>query len=98
MLHGLSSHARSWDHAAEALAGQYHVIALDQRGHGDTDWAPRYGLGPMAQDLLGFLDALDLPKVTLMGLSMGGLVSHGRAVGRLAVRQLPGPARARSRE
>jgi pimeloyl-ACP methyl ester carboxylesterase len=52
----------------------------------------------MAQDLLGFLDALDLPKVTLMGLSMGGLVSHGRAVGRLAVRQLPGPARARSRE
>jgi pimeloyl-ACP methyl ester carboxylesterase len=29
----------------------------------------------MAQDLLGFLDAMDLPEVTLMGLSMGGLVS-----------------------
>lgn len=75
MLHGLSGHARTWDHTAAALSDRYHVLALDQRGHGDTDWAPQYGLGPMAEDLLGFLDALDLPEVTLMGLSMGGLVS-----------------------
>jgi esterase len=75
MLHGLSGHARTWDHTAAALGDQFRVLALDQRGHGDTDWAPRYGLGPMAMDLLGFLDALDLPEVTLMGLSMGGLVS-----------------------
>lgn len=75
MLHGLSGHARTWDHTAAALTDRYHVLALDQRGHGDSDWAPRYGLRPMAQDLLGFLDALDLRTVTLMGLSMGGLVS-----------------------
>ncbi len=75
MLHGLSGHARTWDHTAAALSGRYHVLALDQRGHGDTDWAPQYGLRPMAKDLLGFLDALDLGEVTLMGLSMGGLVS-----------------------
>ena len=75
MLHGLSGHARTWDHTAAALSDRYHVLALDQRGHGDTDWAPEYGLRPMAQDLLGFLDALDLREVTLMGLSMGGLVS-----------------------
>jgi pimeloyl-ACP methyl ester carboxylesterase len=75
MLHGLSGHARTWDHTAAALSDRHHVLALDQRGHGDTDWAPQYGLGPMSEDLLGFLDALDLPEVTLMGLSMGGLVS-----------------------
>jgi pimeloyl-ACP methyl ester carboxylesterase len=75
MLHGLSAHARTWDHTAAALSDRYHVLALDQRGHGDTDWAPQYGLRPMAQDLLGFLDALDLREVTLIGLSMGGLIS-----------------------
>ena len=75
MLHGLTGHARTWDHTAAALAGRYRVLALDQRGHGDSDWAPQYGLAPMAQDVLGFLDVLELTEVTLMGLSMGGLVS-----------------------
>jgi pimeloyl-ACP methyl ester carboxylesterase len=75
MLHGLSGHARTWDHTAAALSDRYHVLALDQRGHGDSDWAPQYGLGPMANDLLGFIDALNLDEVTLIGLSMGGLVS-----------------------
>jgi esterase len=74
MLHGLSGHARTWDHTAAALSDRYHVLALDQRGHGDSDWAPEYGLRPMAADLLGFLDAVELPAVTLMGSSMGGRV------------------------
>jgi esterase len=91
MLHGLSGHARTWDHTAAALSDQYHVLALDQRGHGDSDWAPEYGLRPMAQDLRGFLDALDLREVTLMGLSMGGLVSfvfaaaHPERVARMVI-------------
>jgi esterase len=91
MLHGLGGHARTWDHTAAALADQYRVLAVDQRGHGDTDWAPQYGLGPMAKDLLGFMDALDLPEATLMGLSMGGLVSfvfaaaHPERVTRLVI-------------
>ena len=75
MLHGLTGHARTWDHTAASLSEQYRVVALDQRGHGDSEWAPQYGLAPMAQDVLGFLDALELAEVTLMGLSMGGLVS-----------------------
>ena len=91
MLHGLSGHARTWDHTAAALSDRYHVLALDQRGHGDSDWAPEYGLRPMARDLLGFLDALDLREVTLMGLSMGGLVSfvfaaaHPERVARMVI-------------
>jgi esterase len=76
MLHGLTGHARTWDHTAAALSDRYHVLALDQRGHGDTEWASRYGITPMLGDLLGFLDALELPVVTLMGLSMGGIVAY----------------------
>jgi pimeloyl-ACP methyl ester carboxylesterase len=91
MLHGLSGHARTWDHTAAALSDRYHVVALDQRGHGDSDWAPEYGLRPMARDLLGFLDALEVREVTLMGLSMGGLVSfvfaaaHPERVARMVI-------------
>lgn len=91
MLHGLSGHARTWDHTAAALSDTYRVLALDQRGHGDSDWAPRYGFGPMAGDLLAFLDAMALGEVTLMGLSMGGLVSfvfaaeHPERVRRLVI-------------
>jgi pimeloyl-ACP methyl ester carboxylesterase len=48
MLHGLSGHARTWDHSAAALSDRHHVLAFDERGHGDTDWAPQYGLRPMA--------------------------------------------------
>ena len=75
MLHGLTGHARTWDHTATTLSERYQVLALDQRGHGDSGWATQYGLASMAQDVLGFLDALELGEVTLMGLSMGGLVS-----------------------
>jgi len=91
MLHGLSGHARTWDYTAASLSDRYHVLALDQRGHGDTEWAPEYGFTPMAQDLLGFLDILDLREVTLIGLSMGGIVSfvfaaaHPERVRRLVV-------------
>ena len=39
-LHGITGHARSWDDEARLLAGRFRVIALDQRGHGDSDPAP----------------------------------------------------------
>jgi len=91
MLHGLTGHAHTWDHTASALSARYHVYALDQRGHGDTEWASRYGIPAMLGDLLGFLDALALPVVTLIGLSMGGIVAyqftavHPERVSRLVV-------------
>ncbi len=44
-LHGFSGHARTWDHAARSLRDRFHVLALDQRGHGDTEWAHEYGDG-----------------------------------------------------
>jgi pimeloyl-ACP methyl ester carboxylesterase len=91
LLHGLSGHARTWDHNAAALSDRYRVLALDQRGHGDSGWATEYGSSAMAGDLLAFLDALGLNVITLAGLSMGGIVSfvfagsHPERVRRLAV-------------
>ena len=76
MLHGFTGHAHSWDHTASALSERYHVLALDQRGHGETDWAQVYGSRAMVEDVRRFLDALHLDRVTLMGLSMGGNVAY----------------------
>src|SRR6202034_216526 len=69
MLHGLTGHAHTWDHAAAALNDRYHVLALDQRGHGDTQWAPVYGSRPMVDDVRRFFNALALDRVNLVGLS-----------------------------
>ena len=81
LLHGYTGHARSWDTFARAMTDRYHVIALDQRGHGETAWAPRdaYGTPEMVADVHAFVAALGLTGFTLLGLSMGGLVSIGYA-------------------
>lgn len=77
LLHGITGHARSWDHLATALAGEFRVIGLDQRGHGDSQWAPDgdYSVGAMAGDLARFADHLGLDRLSLLGLSMGGRVA-----------------------
>ena len=74
LLHGLRGHAHVWDDVAEALCGDYHVYALDQRGRGDTDHAPGgdYSTDAFAADLVGFVDAIGLDKFILFGHSMGG--------------------------
>ena len=59
---------------AEALCGDYHVYALDQRGRGDTDHAPGgdYSTEAFVADLAGFVDTIGLDKFILFGHSMGG--------------------------
>jgi pimeloyl-ACP methyl ester carboxylesterase len=77
LLHGFTGHARSWDAFAEAMTDRYRVLALDQRGHGETAWAApdRYGRGEMVDDLQAFVKALSLSGFALLGLSMGGGVT-----------------------
>lgn len=97
MLHGFSSHARSWDTAARALSDRYHVLALDQRGHGDTEWATDYAPERMVEDVDAFVRQLGLTKFALLGLSMGGrnayayTAAHGVEVERLVIVDI-GPA------
>ena len=77
MLHGVTGHARTWDAEAAALASRYRVIALDQRGHGDSDAPPDtdYTIAALAADFAAFVDALSLPRFSIVALSLGGRVS-----------------------
>lgn len=74
LLHGFQSNAHTWDTFSQAMANTYHVLALDQRGHGDTDWAPDGDYTPDAfiRDIVGFIDALNVVPTILVGHSMGG--------------------------
>src|SRR5437667_212475 len=74
LLHGFSGHAHTWDTFARAMADQFHILALDQRGHGESDWATdgAYTVDDHAADIRAFHDRLRLGPVVLIGLSMGG--------------------------
>lgn len=74
MLHGVTQQAHSWDFVAMDLCSDYHILALDQRGHGDSDWAPNGDYSPEAsqRDISGFIDQLGIAPCIMIGLSMGG--------------------------
>ncbi len=71
LLHGLTGYARSWDEIAEPLTDSHHVYALDQRGHGDSDHAPDYGVAKFAADVAAFAEHLGLAHYAVCGLSLG---------------------------
>jgi 3-oxoadipate enol-lactonase len=76
LLHGLGDGAASWEGVAPAFARRWRVYAPDLRGHGRSDRTGNYSVELMEADLLGFLDALGLDRVDLIGHSMGGLVGY----------------------
>jgi len=77
LLHGITGHARVWDHLAERLVPGRRVLALDQRGHGDSDPAPDddYRVATMADDVAAFAGSLELDRFALLGHSMGGRIA-----------------------
>ena len=78
MLHGNSQQAHSWDFISLSISDRYHIFALDQRGHGDSDWAPDgdYSLEAQVSDLDGFVKAQGFDRFVLIGHSMGGRNSY----------------------
>jgi pimeloyl-ACP methyl ester carboxylesterase len=74
-LHGGALTAHTWDLCCLALRDEFHCIALDQRGHGDSDWAPDtdYSIAAQREDIKGFVDALGLNRFALAGMSMGAI-------------------------
>src|ERR1051326_1785293 len=72
LLHGFTGHAHAWDTLAIALQPQFHVYALDQRGHGDNDPADVYNPAVAFDDIVGVIEQLGVQKLILIGLSMGG--------------------------
>jgi pimeloyl-ACP methyl ester carboxylesterase len=76
-LHGGGLNAHTWDMVCAMLRDRYRCIALDQRGHGDSEWSPvvDYGVESQARDVEGFIQQMRLERPVLVGQSMGGLNS-----------------------
>ena len=74
LLHGGAAHAHWFDAVAGALGEGRHVVALDQRGHGESAWArpPAYATQDFAGDIVGVIDRLGWESAVLVGHSMGG--------------------------
>jgi esterase len=100
MLHGIGRIAHSFDHIAPKFNQNYHVIAIDMRGHGDSAWSPEgaYLVEDYAKDLAAFIAQLNLRNVVLLGNSTGGRVvqvyagTHPERVAKLIVEDV-GPER-----
>lgn len=73
-LHGGGLNAHTWDLVCLALRRERHCVALDQRGHGDSEWSPEmdYSIESHTGDLGAFVDALGLDRFVLVGMSLGG--------------------------
>jgi pimeloyl-ACP methyl ester carboxylesterase len=76
-LHGFGNDSHVWDAAAPLVAPHYRTLALDQRGHGDSDCDSemRYDHASMAGDVLAVCELLDLERIVIVGHSMGGRVA-----------------------
>jgi esterase len=73
LLHGLCCEAHYWDFFARNLRHDFHVIALNQRGHGESSWADNYTLEQYADDLALLIEGLDLHDIVLIGHSQGAI-------------------------
>jgi 3-oxoadipate enol-lactonase len=73
LVHGLSGNHQLWDRTVPALVDRYRAIAVDLRGHGQSDKPPGpYSVPGFAADLAVLLDQLAIERAVLVGLSMGG--------------------------
>jgi esterase len=80
LLHGVRLQAHTWDMAALLLRDRYHIVALDQRGHGDSEWTRDEQLDIdtfdlMLEDLRQLIAHLKWQKFILVGMSMGGITA-----------------------
>jgi pimeloyl-ACP methyl ester carboxylesterase len=82
LLHGGNQSAHSWDLVSLHLSDRYHVFALDQRGHGDSEWSrdQDYSIEAKAADVLAFVEDQGIDSPVIMGHSMGGRVTMNVAL------------------
>jgi pimeloyl-ACP methyl ester carboxylesterase len=100
LLHGGRDHCRSWDRVAAALRRDWHVVAPDLRGHGDSQWSPdgHYSMAAYVYDLAQLVHLRGLAPVTIVAHSLGGNVAlryaglYPEAVRRLVAVEGLGPA------
>jgi len=83
LVHGGLDHCRNWDAIARELQPHFHVVALDLRGHGDSEWArgSSYSLADHVYDLARLVRFAGLQDAAIVGHSMGGRVAAHLAAG-----------------
>lgn len=105
LLHGLRSYGATWELVAERLDSRYRLIALDQRGRGDSEWDPSHGYftPTYVADVEALVQHLGLERFILVGHSMGGTNAlvytqrHPRTVRALVIEDI-GPGSSASGE
>lgn len=77
LVHGGLDHARSWDWVAKALREDYHVYAIDLRGHGNSAWAPGalYSVAEHVLDVSALVDIIHATPVYIIGHSLGAVTT-----------------------
>jgi pimeloyl-ACP methyl ester carboxylesterase len=77
LLHGGQDHCRNWDWVAQRLRHEWHIIAPDLRGHGDSEWSATgsYTMAGYIYDLAQLVDQQRLAPVTLVAHSLGGNIA-----------------------
>jgi pimeloyl-ACP methyl ester carboxylesterase len=106
MLHGGRDHCRNWDWTAAALREDWHVIAPDLRGHGDSQWSTdaNYTMAGYVYDLAQLVHQQTLAPVTIIAHSLGGNITlryaglYPETVARLVIVEGLGPPPARLAE
>src|SRR2546426_6013523 len=78
MLHGIGRIAHTFDHIASHFSSNYHVMAVDMRGHGDSAWDPKgaYLVEDYVKDIEGLAQQLRLRNIVIWGSSTGGRVAQ----------------------
>ena len=76
LVHGGRDHARAWERIAEAFRDEYHVVALDLRGHGDSEWSvgSQYSIPDNALDVVRLIEVIGSPA-RVVSHSFGGMIS-----------------------
>lgn len=91
IIHGLFGSGRNWATLAKRFAETQRVFLLDMRNHGQSPWSGEMTYAALAEDILAFVDQHQLPKVSIIGHSMGGkaamtfALSHPERVDNLVV-------------
>ena len=76
LLHGVDGAADDWALVGPDLGRRFRVIALDARGHGQSDWADSYELTDFCDDVLKMMDALGVVAAAVVGHSLGAAVAY----------------------
>ena len=100
LVHGGRDHCRNWDWIAQSLRRDYHVIAPDLRGHGDSAYSPSgdYSMSAYVYDLAQLIHQQGLAPVRIVAHSLGGNIAlryaglYPEAVGRLVAIEGMGPS------